>query len=180
MPCPSFRGAVSCGAVRSFEHAAVVVPGMIQVLVPGLFYVRVVHSSFCFLQLIVLSRSPCPPPPQKSHVLPFRTWHQQAHSRAISFAQAPLGIINSLFAPNDHGPLLSAHFTCFSCILPCASVAGGVSRPRRGVLCFLWNHTEHHQVLLKCQVPGMNHTEYHQVLLKCCCCCCSHINSHTH
>ena len=34
VPCPSFCGAVLCGAVRSFEHIAVVVPGMIQV--PGL------------------------------------------------------------------------------------------------------------------------------------------------
>ena len=33
VPCPSFCGAVWCGAVRSFEHTAVVVPGMIQV--PG-------------------------------------------------------------------------------------------------------------------------------------------------
>ena len=35
VPCPSFCGAVLGGAVRSFEHkAVVVVPGMIQV--PGL------------------------------------------------------------------------------------------------------------------------------------------------
>ena len=31
VPCPSVRGAVLCGAVRSFEHIAVVVPRMIQV-----------------------------------------------------------------------------------------------------------------------------------------------------
>ena len=30
VPSPSFCGAVSCGAVRSFEQIAVVVPGMIQ------------------------------------------------------------------------------------------------------------------------------------------------------
>ena len=55
--------------------------------------------------------------------------------KAICSAQVALGIIKSLFAPN-HGPLLSAPFTCFSCILPCASVAGGVSRPRSGALVF--------------------------------------------
>ena len=74
--------------------------------------------------------------PQFTHVLPIRTWHrQQAHStaqhRAINSAQAARGIVNSIFAPN-HGTLLSAPLTCFSCILPCASVAGGVSRPRSG------------------------------------------------
>ena len=58
MSCPSFCGVVSCGAVRSFEHIAVVVPGVIQV--PGtIYYVRVLFLS---------------------HVLPFRTWHQQASS----------------------------------------------------------------------------------------------------
>ena len=53
--------------------------------------------------------------------------------RALSSAQAARDTINSLFAPN-HGPLISSPFTCVSCILPCASVAGGVSRPRSGAL----------------------------------------------
>ena len=77
------------------------------------------------------------------HVFPLRKLHPYCRSerhavskhtaqrRATSSAQAALGIINSLFAPN-HGPLLSASITCFSCILPCASVTGGVSRPRSG------------------------------------------------
>ena len=52
--------------------------------------------------------------------------------RAISSAQAALGVIQLLAAPN-HGPLLSAVVLC--CILPCASVAAGVSRPRSGALC---------------------------------------------
>ena len=51
-------------------------------------------------------------------------------------------IINSVFAPYNRGSLLPAPFTCFSCILPCASVAGGVSSPRSGALCFLLNHAE--------------------------------------
>ena len=40
-------------------------------------------------------------------------------------------MIDSLFAP-IHWPLLSATFACFSCILPCASIASGVGRPRSG------------------------------------------------
>ena len=49
-----------------------------------------------------------------------------AQHRAICSAQAALGMINSLFAPN-HGPLFPAPFTC-------TSVAGGVRRPRSGAL----------------------------------------------
>ena len=73
VPCPSFCGAVSCGAVRSFEHTAVavvVVPGMIEV--PGL--------CTCCVLVFFLSSVDCPlsgphvpPPPEISHVLPFRT-----------------------------------------------------------------------------------------------------------
>ena len=55
-----------------------------------------------------------------------------AQHRASSTAQVVLANIESLIAPN-HGPFLSATIA-FSCILPCASVAGGVSRPRSGVL----------------------------------------------
>ena len=55
-----------------------------------------------------------------------------AQHRATGSAPVALDIIKSLVAPN-HGPLLSAAFT-FCCILPCASVAGGVSRPRSGAL----------------------------------------------
>ena len=86
--------------------------------------------------MIVLSRSPCPRPPRE-----YRTCCRSerdinkhiAQRRAISSAQAPLGIIiNSLFAPNNHWPLLPAPFIYMfqllnSCILPCAGVAGGVS-----------------------------------------------------
>ena len=54
---------------------------------------------------------------------------------AISSAYVALGNIKSLATPN-YGPFLSAPFT-ISCILPCVSVAGGVSRPRGGALVIL-------------------------------------------
>ena len=60
VPCPSFCGAVSCGAVRYFEHKAVV-PGMIRV--PGTVVYVLCTRLFCFLLLIVLSRSPRFRPP---------------------------------------------------------------------------------------------------------------------
>ena len=83
-----------------------------------------------------LSVPMCPPPPRE-----YRTYSRSecdinnhtAQRRAISSAQAHLGIIiNSLFAPNNHEPLLPAPYLYMfhllnSCILPCASVAGGVS-----------------------------------------------------
>ena len=57
---------------------------------------------------------------------PTSTRHSAQHRTTVnSSAQAALGIINSLVAPN-HGPFLLAPFTCFSCILPYASGAGGV------------------------------------------------------
>ena len=105
---------------------------MIQI--PGL-CTCFVYSSFCFLQMIVLSRYPCPPPPRKyrTHCCSERDINKHtAQRRAISSAQAPLGIIiNSPFAPNNHGPLLAAPFIYIfqllnRCTLPCASVAGGV------------------------------------------------------
>ena len=58
--------------------------------------------------------------------------HSTAQHKPISSAQLALGGIKLLVAP-DHGPLLSAFFT-FRCILPCASLAGGVSRTRSGPL----------------------------------------------
>ena len=128
----------SCGAVRSFEHAAAVTSSCCSTRydTDTRFMYVFVYSSFCFLQMIVLSRSPCPPPPRKH-----RTYCRSerdinkhiAQRRAMSSAQAPLGIIiNSLFASNNHGPLLPAPYIYMfqllnSCILPCASVAGGVS-----------------------------------------------------
>ena len=100
-----------------------------------------VYSSFSFfrfLHLIVLSRSSFFLLENYTH-----TGDQNVTSptstmqlRAISSAyKAAPGIIKSLDAPS-HGSLLSAAFT-FSCILPCASVAGGV--PRSGALVLFTN-----------------------------------------
>ena len=68
---------------------------------------------------------------------------QHSTDRAICSAQVALSIIKSLVALN-HEPLLSAPFTFVSWSLPCASVAGGVSRPRREVLvCQYTTRTAH-------------------------------------
>ena len=112
VPCPSFCGAVSCGAMGSSEHTAVIqIPGVCTFFV---------YSSFCFLQLIVLSRSTCPPPPSK-----YRTYycgserdinkHTTQH-KAISPAQAPLGIISIRYSHQTiTGLFFLPHlFTCFS------------------------------------------------------------------
>ena len=136
MPHLALRcGAVSCCVVLSFEQTAVT--GMKRST--RYRYVRVVYSYFCFF----FSRSLSVPlflPPRKLHQhcrseRDTANKHTAQH-RAISSAQTALGITNSLFAPN-RGPLLSAPFTCFSCIPPCASVAGGVSRPRGGALVYI-------------------------------------------
>ena len=71
-----------------------------------------------------------PPPPRKYQTYYCRSERDinkhPAQRRAISAAQAPIDIITSLFAPSNHGLLVPAPSTCFSCILPCANVAGGV------------------------------------------------------
>ena len=86
------------------------------------------------VQLISLARSIlCPPRKLDSYCTSDRDTaiKHTAQRRAMSSAQAALGIINSLFAPR-HGPHLSAPCTCYSCIVPCVSVAGGVRRPLNG------------------------------------------------
>ena len=79
--------------------------------------------------------APMPHPPPANYT---RTADQNVSSPSTqhsttSSAQAALGIVNALVAPK-HGLLLSALFTCFSCMLPSASEAGGVNRPRSGAL----------------------------------------------
>ena len=57
------------------------------------------------------------PPPREYHTYCRSERDINKHTaqrRAISSAQAPLGIINSLFAPHNHEPLLPTPFTCFS------------------------------------------------------------------
>ena len=118
---------------------------------------------FAFFHLIVLSPSPCPPPTRRQYFTYFRSERDikkhAAQRRAISSAQASLGIIvNSLFAPNNHGPLLPAPYTCFSCILPSASVAGGVSA--RGAEPYALFRTTQNTTRYeaKYQVPGTGST----------------------
>ena len=101
------------------------------------------HVCTCCVLDFLLSSVDCAlpvpmfPPPRKLHTYyrPERDIANKhtAHRRAISSAQATLGIISSPFAPT-HGPVLSAPFTCFNCVLPFANIAGGVSHPRSGAL----------------------------------------------
>ena len=72
---------------------------------------------FLFLRVFDLSRPPVflphanDPRTADQNVTPVTKAHGTAeHNRAICSAQAALGIIKSLFAPN-RGPLLSAPFT---------------------------------------------------------------------
>ncbi len=115
VPCPSFCGAVSCGAVRSFEHTTVAVPRMIKV--PALCTCCVLV--FCFLQLIVLSRSPCFRPPANvtrtavQNVTSTSTQHSAGqlalhkHLLALLSIRYSHQIIKGLF-------FLPHLFTCFS------------------------------------------------------------------
>ena len=85
VPCPSFCGAVSCGAVRSFEHTAVV-RGMIH------HHVRVVYSSFSFFSCDCPLSIPMFPRPRKYHRYCRSERGINKHTaqrRAISSAQAP-------------------------------------------------------------------------------------------
>ena len=92
----------------------------------------------CVLVFFSLSSFDCPlsvilPPSRKLHPY-WRSERDIANKHTQhSTGQSALGIFKSLDAPNNHAPLRSAAFT-FSCILPCASVAGGVSRPRSGAV----------------------------------------------
>ena len=121
VPCLALRFAVLCRAALCVlltiqqQLLVVVVPGMIQIPV---LCACLVYSSFCFLQFIVLSRSPCPHAPfflsniARTAVQKRDINKHTAQRRAISSAQALGIIINSLFAPNNHGPLLPAPCIC--------------------------------------------------------------------
>ena len=75
-----------------------------------------------------------------------------AQHRVISSALA-LDIIKSLVAPN-HGHIIPAPFT-LCCILPGASVAGGVRRPRSGALVRTTMVTAHAKKRLPQKVAGV-------------------------
>ena len=108
VPCLALRFARLCRAAlcvllnirQQFLLLLVVeVPGKVQIQILYQVYVRTcfVYSSFCFLQMIVLSRSPCAPPPRK-----YRTYcrserdidkHTAQRRTIISSApQAPLSL----------------------------------------------------------------------------------------
>ena len=119
LPC---CGAASCCAVLSNIQQY-----QVYVLCTRLFS----FSSF------ELSRSPCFLPhayyariADQNVTPPTNTQH--------STGQAPLHkqllALSIRCSHKNHGPFLSAPFTCFSCIRPCARVACGVGRPRGGVL----------------------------------------------
>ena len=135
-PCGAVRcRALPCGAVLC--RAALCFVSYVQYHVPCEVPVCMcVLVFFAFLIDCPLSVLFVPPPPR--HLHPYcqserdiASKHTAQH-RVTSSAQVALGFIKSLVAPN-HGPLISASFT-FCCTLPCASVAGGVSRPRSGAL----------------------------------------------
>ena len=98
--------------------------------------IRVVYSSFVF-STFDLSWSPClfpranytrtadqnvTPPTSTQHSTGQFALHKQLLALSNRCSYQIMGIF------------LSAPYTCSSCILPCASVAGGVSRPRSGAL----------------------------------------------
>ena len=110
-------------------------------------YYSLYFSFFYFSTCIRSCTAPCFFPHAKyprtadQNVTPVPKAHNTAerNNKAICFAQAALGIIKSLSAPN-RGPLLSAPFTCFQLhsSLPCASVAGGVQPPASEALVCLY------------------------------------------
>ena len=138
LPCPSLRCCVVLRCVLSFEHRAV--PGIIRVVVMCYF------PSFFLFYMYLIFHGPLFFPPRKlpPYCLSKRnTGNKSAHStaehnRATCSAQAALGIVKLLFAPN-HGPPsfcpLHMFFVAFFLALR-ASVAGGVSRTRSGALVF--------------------------------------------
>ena len=96
--CLARRFAVLCHAalyvflsLRQQLLVVVVVPGMIQI--PGLF-TCFVYSSFCFIWLIVLSRSPCPSPP--ANIAP--TDVQHVTSTSTQYREGQLALHKYLLA----------------------------------------------------------------------------------
>ena len=114
--------AVSCGAVRSFEHTAAVISSSCSTRYgtnTRFMYVFFVYSSLCFLQLIVLSRSPPTPPPANIA----RTAVQNVASTSTRHSAGQLALRKHLLVllsiPYSHqivtGLFFLLHlFTCFS------------------------------------------------------------------
>ena len=128
--------ALPCGAALCFLSNTQSVPGIMR---SSRYQIPV-----CTCLLVFLLSTLMRPPSRSSSCFFFRKLNTYCRSecgiannhtaqhRAISSAQAALGIIKSLVVPN-HRSFLPVPFT-LSCIFPSASVAGGVSRPRSGVL----------------------------------------------
>ena len=130
LPC----GTVPCCAVLSFEHLAV--PDIMRYPIPTGMYVRVYSSFFRVLHLI----SSLGPPLFFGKLYPhWRSERDIANNHTQhSTGQPALRICSSWHYQIDNmctksWPLLSAAFA-FGSIFPCASVAGGVGRPRSGAL----------------------------------------------
>ena len=84
---------------------------------------------------------------------------QHSADRAISSAHVAFGIIKSLVTPN-HGPILSAPFTFLvEMYLPCASAAGGVSRPPSGALVTTYCNVGHTGGRLRQIFPLLSHLQ---------------------
>ena len=126
LPCRALHcGAVPCRAVLSFEHRGV--PGIIRV---------VAYSFFCFFSFD-FSRSPCFSP----HANYTRTANQNVspptstqHSTGQFALHRQLLALSFRYLHQIMGLLFLPPLWWFSCILPCASVAGCVSRPRSAAL----------------------------------------------
>ena len=122
MPCGTVR---CCAALCCLSY----IQYQVSCDVPGTTY-RYVPVYSCFSVLNCLS---CLGPLHDTFLQIYtRTADQNVTSPASTqhstgeSGQVALGIINSLGAPN-HGPLLSATFTC-CCLLPCARVATSAAR----------------------------------------------------
>ena len=142
-PCGAVRSrTVRCRALRcdAVSCCAVCFLSNIEQYTGYNTYCCVLLFFFLFLHAFDLSRLPVVsprklPPYCRSERNTGNKSTQHSWAQQSNLLWAALGIIKSLFAPN-HGSLLSAPFTCFwlHSSLPCASVAGGVSRPRSGAL----------------------------------------------
>ena len=115
--------------MRYFEHTAVV-SGVIQA--PGIIMYVMCTRPFAFFSCeCPLSVPTCFPIPATTT----RTAVQNVTSTKTQHSAGQLALhkhLNYQFAPNNHGPLLPTPlFTCFSCILPCASVGRRHLRPLR-------------------------------------------------
>ena len=128
MPCPALRCCVvlRCAFFRTYSSTRYERSTRYQVLV----YACCVLV-FLLLQLI----SPVPMSPPPTQVTPALTPPTSTqHSTGQLALRTQLLALSIRCSHQNHGPIFSAPFTCYKCILPCVSAAGGISRPRSGAL----------------------------------------------